>query len=70
MVRFLEVRYGETLQGAGRQTADAIMELYVSDNGSWTMIITRRDGMSCPIAAGEDWRQLELAPSEPAGEPA
>ncbi len=70
IVRYLESRYGETLMGAGRQSPNAIMELYVSETGSWTVIVTRPDGTSCPIAVGEDWRQLDFAPVANAGESA
>lgn len=72
IVDYLGSRFGETLQGAGRQSPDTVMELYVSETGSWTVIITRPDGTSCPLAVGEDWRQLKgeerLAEPAPAGE--
>lgn len=60
IVNHLKNKYGEKLAGAGRQNAESMLELYVSEKGTWTIIITRRDGSSCPVAVGEDWRQLDL----------
>lgn len=33
----------------------AIMEIFVSDSGSWTILVTDVQGKSCIIAAGENW---------------
>ncbi|MGX7875578.1 hypothetical protein ACVDG5_025210 [Mesorhizobium sp. ORM6] len=33
----------------------AIVEIYVSASGSWTMLITDVKGRSCILAAGEGW---------------
>ena len=43
----------------------SVVELYVGDNGSWTILVTLTNGMSCIAAAGENWtdtaEQVELA---------
>lgn len=67
MVGHLENKYGERLRGAGLQSLDGLMELYVSDKGSWTLLLTRPDGKSCPVAVGEHW--MDQNPT-PAGEKA
>ena len=56
MVNHLSATYGEKLRGAGLQSATGLMELYVSEEGSWTLLLTRPDGTSCPVAVGEQWR--------------
>ena len=66
MVKHLETTYGEVRQGGGLQSATGLMELYVSDGGSWTLLLTRPDGTSCPVAVGEAWRQD--GPAAPKGE--
>lgn len=33
----------------------AIMEVYVGATGSWTIIMTDTHGISCIIAAGDNW---------------
>ena len=63
IVEFLEKQYGETLQGAGKQEPNTIMELYVSEGGSWTVLVTRPDGFSCPMAIGDNWRQRRERPA-------
>jgi hypothetical protein len=33
----------------------AIVEIYVSASGTWTMLVTDVQGRSCIIATGEGW---------------
>lgn len=63
MVGHLEKKYGEKLRGAGLQSLDGLMELYVSDKGSWTLLLTRPDGKSCPVAVGEHWMDQQPTPA-------
>ena len=56
MVDHLKTTYGEVRRGGGLQSATGLMELYVSEEGSWTLLLTRPDGTSCPVAVGEAWR--------------
>lgn len=41
--------------GYGAAGAFAIMEIYASATGTWTVIVTDVTGMSCIVAAGEGW---------------
>lgn len=71
MVKHLKSAYGETRLGAGLQSETGLMELYVSKGGSWTLLLTRPDGTSCPVAVGENWLQDNPAdPTDPDGKPA
>ena len=38
----------------------AIMEVYVADSGSWTIIVTDLAGRSCIVAAGEHWENVMI----------
>ncbi|TIN36355.1 MAG: hypothetical protein E5Y32_28215 [Mesorhizobium sp.] len=38
----------------------AIMEVYVADSGSWTIIVTDIVGRSCIVAAGEHWENVVI----------
>ena len=60
IVEYLAHKYGETLKGAGRQEPKAVMELYVSAKGTWSVIVTRPDGISCPVAVGDNWRDVDF----------
>lgn len=54
MGKMLDQRFGEQPQ-AGGVVGDRIVELLVSQSGSWTILITAADGRSCVVTGGEDW---------------
>ena len=37
-----------------------MVEIFVSDNGTWTILATGTDGKSCVLSAGEGW-QINVA---------
>lgn len=58
MVEKLTNKFGETRQGAGLINAKAAMEVWSSaKTGSWTILLSRADGVSCVIAAGKNWHR-------------
>ncbi|NBE06526.1 hypothetical protein [Paragemmobacter ruber] len=65
----LAERYGEVRQALGLAQNGVVMELYAAQSGSWTIIITRPDGMTCLLAAGEDFQPTPQTPPPP-GDPA
>ena len=67
MIRQLEKKFGETKHGVGLVSAQQAFELWSSDRtGSWTMLVSRADGMSCIVASGKAWH----AQVTPVGQPA
>lgn len=59
----LKEKYGERFAGAGMQDARSIFEIWVSDEtGTWTIIMSRPNGQSCVMAAGENWRHIQAEP--------
>lgn len=49
---------------AARATSNGMLvELFVSDK-TWTMILTNGSGVSCLIAAGENWEAVEIKPGQ------
>lgn len=65
IVEKLKGKFQEKQLGYGLIGDKAIMELYASKKGSWTIIVTRSNGISCVIAAGTDWeRNVEIAGHE------
>ncbi len=69
LVGQLERKFGEVRHGAGLRGAEAVFEIWASSgSGSWTIIMTRPDGVACIMAAGENWTQDALA--RQAGDPA
>ncbi len=64
----LTANYGEKFAGGGLRNADAIFEVWMSDEtGTWTIIMTQPNGQACVMAAGTDWRGA--LPETPAGIP-
>jgi hypothetical protein len=51
----LKKSYTETPVSMGVTTGGGIMKVFVSPEGSWTLVVTQPNGMSCLIAAGQDW---------------
>ncbi|WP_068113635.1 hypothetical protein [Tropicimonas marinistellae] len=52
----LEKHYGEHQSGIGLQTSDRLVEFWTShETGSWTMLLTMPNGLSCIMAAGRNW---------------
>jgi hypothetical protein len=62
VVESLGSHYSETLRAIGLINQDAILEVYVSERGSWTMLVTNVNGHSCVIFAGESWETLPVSP--------
>ena len=51
--------YGETRRGIGLAGQGAVVELYAStETGSWTVLVTMANGMSCLVASGEGWEAV------------
>ncbi len=54
-LKFKEKRRAFGLIGTGR-----MMEVFVSQTGSWTMVITSANKISCVVAAGSSWEQWKV----------
>lgn len=55
LVASLASRYGEARLGAGLQPARGLYEVFVSQSGSWSIILSLPGGVSCLVAFGEAW---------------
>jgi hypothetical protein len=63
LVRSLEARYQETLQGAGLQSPQLLLEVWSSGvSGSFTVIVTNANGKSCVVAFGQNWFTVDREP--------
>lgn len=51
----LKSKYQESRQAVGLISDNGAAELYVSEKGTWTMLVTLPTGKSCIIAAGHSW---------------
>lgn len=57
MVRVLAQRYHEAPRAVGLANATAMIEVFTSKAGTWTILLTRPDGASCIVSAGSDWEE-------------
>lgn len=49
---------GEVVAHRGVTAQGQLLEVLVSPQGTFTAFITFPDGMTCPIAAGDGWRDI------------
>ncbi len=54
----LKKSYTEAPVSMGLTSGGGVIEVFASPKGTWTLIITQPNGMSCLIAAGHDWEEL------------
>jgi hypothetical protein len=60
LVQSLSDKYEESPTAVGQIDGTAVIEVFVSDKGSWTILATGTDGRSCVVSAGEGF-ELNLA---------
>lgn len=57
MVKVLARRFDERPRAIGLANATAVIEVFTSEKGTWTILLTRPDGASCIVSAGENWEE-------------
>ena len=58
VAKHLAERFEETRRGVGTALRGTRMvELYASDGGSWSIVVTDPRGVSCLLATGEAWEE-------------
>jgi hypothetical protein len=56
VIERLAEKYGETRQSMGLHQNNGVLEVYASpETGTWTILVTMPNGLSCLIAAGQSW---------------
>ena len=55
IVPSLEAEYGEIAVGGGLLPDGRLLELFVSATGTFTVVATNPQGLSCVVAVGTDW---------------
>ncbi|MBA7465821.1 hypothetical protein ES707_00993 [subsurface metagenome] len=65
----LKDNFGEILVAQGSSSKGHLLEVFVSPSGSWTILLSQADGLSCAVDAGEPWVSAASAgPVRDAGE--
>ena len=60
----LEESFAERPIAMGLTDKGALLEVFASQHGSWTFLITMPDGMTCVVASGQSWESLAIAKSD------
>ncbi len=62
----LKQHYGEEKVGLGLgPKGSSIFELFVAETGTWTLLVTRTNGISCIAASGDNWMSSPVLSGEP-----
>ncbi len=65
VIKQLSEKYGETRRSLGLIGSNAVVEVYANaDTGTWTIIQTNPQGLSCMMSAGEGWQAVKDARGE------
>ncbi len=59
LAQILDTKFGEQQQGVGLAGKEAMIEIYVSAKGTFTLVSTDTKGVSCIVGAGDSWEKLE-----------
>jgi hypothetical protein len=61
IVEVLGDKFKETRRVMGVVNSTAVMEIFMSPQGTWTIVITDTSGLSCITASGEEWQDVPVA---------
>ncbi len=59
LAQILDTKFGEQQLGMGLAGKEAMIEIYVSSKGTFTLVSTDTKGVSCIVGAGDSWEKLE-----------
>jgi hypothetical protein len=60
ILKRLEQRHEETPQALGLSADGGVLEVLVSPDGGWTILVTYPKRPTCIVAVGEAWQLLQL----------
>ena len=58
IVKMLGSKYRETPHALGIANQANLLEVYTSASGSWTILLTKPQGVSCIIGTGQSWEDV------------
>jgi hypothetical protein len=59
VVNGLQHKFGESQVGFGLTPGGQLLEIFASDKGTWTLLLSLPTGKSCMIANGDAWNAEE-----------
>ena len=58
IVKMLGSKYHERPRALGIANQANLLEVYTSTSGSWTILLTKPQGVSCIIGTGQSWEDV------------
>jgi hypothetical protein len=58
VVRMLRQQFGESPIAHGLSDSGAVAEVFTSSNGTWTIVATAPNGLTCMVGAGQSWQPV------------
>ena len=55
----LDNGYSEKPVAVGLASSGNVVELLISSDGTWTILVTKPNGIACVAAVGEEWQDLD-----------
>ncbi len=56
VIKQLSKQFSEHRKARGLISSEVLMELFASKNGTWTVILSNAQGVSCVLTAGDFWQ--------------
>lgn len=66
LLKQLQQRHDETPRALGLSSDGGVLEVLVSPDGGWTILVTYPKRPTCVVAVGEAWQTLQLTSGDPA----
>ena len=60
LAKSLTTKFKEARRIMGVVNANAVMEIFMSPQGTWTVLVTDTTGTACVIASGQDWQEVPI----------
>ena len=60
MAEELGIEFGEARHAAGLSTQGTLFQVFMSEAGTWTLVISAPDGHACALAAGTNWETYPI----------
>ena len=63
MAKALTGKFKETRRAMGLVNSTGVMEVFMSPQGTWTVVVTDTRGIACIAASGDGWQDVPVAVS-------
>ncbi len=65
IIKALGAKFHESEAGRGLINPNVVLEIFVSDKGSWTVLASDTKGQSCVLSVGEGWESPTITAAMP-----